>query len=529
MTSAVRRPPRTRQSVRLLAGAVAVAAVAACSPGGGAPAGSGSGEPDPAGTVRIIHGSTPNQFDPCGTLNGSELGYMTAIYAPLLRTDPATGELSPGIATSWETAPDGLSLTLTLRAGLTFQDGTPLNAHTAAESINQCLELGNQTVPGLEEVQAEGDDKLVFVLSSPSSGLVDLLGSRLGMLASPRAREASGAAFGSQPVGAGPYQLAEFVPGSSIRLTRWDGYQEAGPPPAKAAAIEVSIITDPSAQVAALTGGQADYGYRLDSSVAAALRDAPGVVLSTEIGVAISDLNIDRSQGPLQDVRVRQAISYAIDRKTLADVASDGLTDASAVQMYPPGHPYHFDDLDDAYPYDVEKARQLLAEAGYPDGVTLRGVSLDGNRFQNNAVVIAQQLAQAGIHVSFEAKALPDATKSFYTDHQYDLFSTGMNSGPDWLTIFRRVLATSSAGNAGKVPVPGGDEALQRLNAAKTPEELQAALRHATEVLQEQLPIVPLSFSPYVAAWTDRVIGGEDAFAINGEADFTALGVAGAA
>jgi peptide/nickel transport system substrate-binding protein len=528
MSAGTSRCSRSGRRFRLLAGAFAVMSLAACSSGGGSTV-DASAPPDPEGTVRIVHGSTPNQFDPCGTLNGSELGYMTAIYAPLIRTDPTTGELSPGIATNWETAPDGLSLTLALQTGLTFQDGTPLNAQTAVESINQCLELGNQTVPGLEGVRAEGEDTLVFVLSSPSSGLVDLLGTRLGLLASPRAREASGAAFGSQPVGAGPYQLAEFVPGSSIRLTRWDGYEEAGPPPAKAAAIEVSIITDPSAQVAALTGGQAEYGYRLDSSAAASLQEVPGVTMSTDIGVAISDLNIDRSQGPLQDVRVRQAISYAIDRKALAEVASDGLTDEGAVQLYPPGHPHHFDELNNAYPHDVEKAKQLLAEAGYPNGLTLRGVSLDGNRFQNNAVIIAQQLAQAGIQVNFEAKALPDATKSFYTDHQYDIFSTGMNSGPDWLTIFRRLLATSSAGNAGKVPVPGGDEALQQLNAAKTPEELQAALRHATQVFQEQLPIVPLSFSPYVAAWTDRAVGAEDAFAINGEADFTALGVRSAA
>ncbi|MHA6626301.1 ABC transporter substrate-binding protein [Pseudonocardia sichuanensis] len=472
-----------------------------------------------------MHGSTPNQFDPCGTLNGSELAYMWAVYAPLIRSNPVTGELTPGIATAWETAPDGLSLTLTLRSGLTFQDGTPLDATTAAQSLEQCIALGNQTVPGLEGVTAPDPQTLVFTLSSPSSGLVDLLGSRLGLLASPRAREAEGTAFGSKPVGAGPYQLTEFVPGSSIRLTRWDGYQEAGPPPGKVASIAVQIITDPSAQVAALTGGQADYGYRLDSSAAAALRDVPGVTLSNEIGVAISDLNVDRSQGPLQDVRVRQAISYAIDRTAVAAAANDGLSDVGSVQPYPPGHPYHFDDLNGAYPRDLVKARQLLAEAGYPDGVTLRGVSLDGANFQNNAVLIAQQLAEAGITVNFEAKALPDATKSFYTDHQYDIFSTGMNSGPDWLTIYRRLLATTSSGNAGKVPVPGGDEALAQLNAATTPDQLEAALRNATQVLQDQLPIVPLYFTPYVAAWTDRVAGGPDAFAINGEADFTALGV----
>jgi peptide/nickel transport system substrate-binding protein len=102
-----------------------------------------------------------------------------------------------------------------------------------------------------------------------------------------------------------------------------------------------------------------------------------------------------------------------------------------------------------------------------------------------------------------------------------------MNSGPDWLTIYRRLLATTSAGNAGQVPVPGGDDALKALNAATTPDALKTALRSATQVYQEQLPIVPLYFGPYVAAWTGKVTGGPDAFATNGEADFTALGVTG--
>ncbi|GAB3451403.1 ABC transporter substrate-binding protein [Actinophytocola sediminis] len=522
-------PTPRRAAVRLLAGTVAALTIASCSAqAGGGTTGDGSGEPDPQGTLNIVHGSTPNQFDPCGTLSGSELAYMSAIYAPLLRTDPGTGELSAGIATEWVTSPDGLTLTLTLQQGLTFQDGTPLTAETAATSIDQCIALGNQTVPGLEGVAAKGQDTLVFTLEQPLSGLVDLLGSRLGMLASPVAREKSGASFGSTPVGAGPYQLTDFVPGSSVTLTRWDDYQQAGPQPGRAATINVSIITDPSAQVAALTGGQADFGFRLEPPVVTSLKDQPTVTISSDIGVAISDLNVDRSQGPLEDVRIRQAISYAIDREALAETGSDGLTDVGSVQPYPPDHPFHMDDLDDAYPHDPDKARELLAQAGHPDGLTLRGVSLDGSNFQNNGVIISEQLAEVGIEVTFEAKALPDATKRFYTDHQYDIFSTGMNSGPDWMTIYRRLLTTSSSGNAGNAPIPDGDAAVDALNKATSEEELMAALRQANEVLQEQLPIIPLYYTPYVSAWTDRVVGGKDAFAINGEADFTALGVTAA-
>lgn len=508
-------------ALRALTGAALLAlTAAACSSAGKETAG---GAADASATLNVVSGHTPNQFDPCGGANGSETGYMTALYAPLIRADPATGDLSPGIATKWATSDGGKTLTLTVRSGLKFQDGTPLDADAVVKSVQQCLKLGNQTIPELKDLTAKGDT-VVFALKHPSAGLPGLLSSRIGLIASPTARQKSGSAYGSRPVGAGPYKLAKFVPGSSVRLQRWDGYKPAGPPAAKAAAIQVSIIRDPSAEVAALTGGQADYGYGLDETAKSSLNGS-GVTVSSKIGIGFTDLNVDRSQGPLKDVKVRQAISYALDRKALAKAATSGLSDAPALQPYPPGHRYHEAALDTAYAYDPAKARKLLAQAGHPHGLTLRGVTLDADKFANNGVLVAGQLAKVGIKVKFDAKAVPDASKSFYFDHDYDLFSTGQNSGPDWASSYRRLLSTESSGNAGNTPVPGGDEALAKLDEADTPAKLTAALHQANTVYQQQLPVIPLFFSPIVNAWTDHATGAAKAFAINGEVDFTALGV----
>lgn len=506
-------------ALRTIAGAALLAlTAAACSSSGGAGDSAAGGA-----ALNVVSGHTPNQFDPCGGANGSETGYMTALYAPLIRADPATGDLSPGIASKWATSDGGDKLTLTLRPGLTFQDGTPLDAAAVVSSVKQCLKLGNQSIPELKSLTAK-DGTVVFALRHPSAGLPGLLSSRIGLIASPKARQRSGSAYGSKPVGAGPYTLAKFVPGSSVRLQRWKGYKPAGPPAAKAAAIQVSIIRDPSAEVAALSGGQADYGYGLDETAKSSLNGS-GVTVSSKIGIGFTDLNVDRSQGPLKDARVRQAISYALDRKALAKAATSGLSDAPALQPYPPGHRYHEAALDTTYPYDPAKARELLAEAGHPNGLTLRGVTLDADKFANNGVLVSGQLAKVGIKVKFDAKAVPDASKSFYFDHDYDLFSTGQNSGPDWASSYRRLLSTQSSGNAGNTPVPGGEDALSALDRASTPAKLTAALHTANTVYQKQLPVIPLFFSPVVNAWTDRVTGAEKAFAINGEVDFTALGL----
>ena len=495
--------------------AALVSALAAC--------GTGSGS-DGEKTLRTLQGLNPSQFDPCGPANGSETAYMAAIYAPLIRTDPGTGKLSPGIATEWKFA-DGLkTLTLKLRSGLTFQDGTTLDAAAVKKSIEQCLALKNQTIPGLKAIEAPDAGTVVFRLSAPGGGLVDLLGSRIGMIASPTAREKAGDKYGARPVGAGPYRLTQFVPGSSVTLQKWDGYKPAGLPAAKVDRITSQMISDPSAQVAALTGGQVDFAWRLDYSAPKAL-SGTNVHAQHNLGVSQSTLSVDRSQGPLRDRRVRQAISHAIDRAALARTNTAGLSDVGSQQPYPPGNEFHFPELNDAYPYDPDKAKRLLAEAGHPNGLTLRAASLNSPAFVNNGVVIASQLAKVGIKVRFEAKDIGEATKGFYVDHKYDLLSSGMNSGPDWLSIYRRLLTTQSSGNAGHVPIPGGEEAVARANAAESPEQLKEAIKNASKVVQDQLPIIPLYYSPTVTAWSDRVTGGPQSIALNGEADLTALGL----
>ncbi|PRZ44231.1 peptide/nickel transport system substrate-binding protein [Antricoccus suffuscus] len=524
MAHTLRGVPRRKLApvIAMAASALTALSVVSCSSGA-------SGSTDTAAnkdaTLKVVQGATPNQFDPCGTANGSETTSMNLIYAPLIRGNPATGELSPGLATSWKFSDDSLSLTLTLQEGLTFQDGTPLNASTVAESLNQCLALGSQTVDEIESVKAEGTKTLVFHLNAPNAGLPEILSSRLGLIASPAAREKEGTAFGSKPVGAGPFTLETFTPGSTISLKRWTGYKEAGVPAPKVAAIEISIITDPSAQVAALSGGQADFAFSLNSTAAKTLKDTPGVTFDSYLGVSVADLNIDRSHGPLADVRVRQAISYAIDRKALAEVGTDGLSDVGSVQPYPPGHPYYDKGLASTYDYNPKKAKQLLADAGYPNGLKLNGVGLDGAIYVNNGIVIADQLAKVGIDVTFEAKALPEATKSFYTDHKYDLMSTGMNSGPDWYSIYRRLLTTSSAGNAGHVPLDGGNEAVAALGASKDQDELNANIKAANKVYQAELPIIPLFYNPISVAWTDKVDNAKSALAINGQPDLAALSI----
>lgn len=513
---------KSAPAMAMVGSALVAVSLVSCSSGSAESADSGANK---GATLKVVQGATPNQFDPCGTANGSELTTMNLIYAPLLRANPATGELSPGLATDWKFSDDSLTLTLTLQKGLKFQDSTPINATTVTESLNQCIDLGSQDVAELDSISAEGEDKVLFHLNKPAAGLPELLAARLGLVASPVARAKEGAAFGSKPVGAGPFTLETFTPGSTISLKSWSGYKEAGVPAPKVAAIEIAIITDPSAQVAALSGGQADFGFSLNSTAAKSLKDTPGVTFDSYLGVSVADLNIDRSHGPLADVRVRQAVSYAVDRKALAEVGTDGLSDVGSVQPYPPGHPYYDKGLASTYDYNPKKAKELLAEAGYPDGLKLNGVGLDGAIYVNNGIVIADQLAKVGIDVTFEAKALPEATKAFYTDHKYDLMSTGMNSGPDWYSIYRRLLTTSSSGNAGHVPLEGGNQAVAALGASKDQDELDANIKAANKVYQAELPIIPLFYNPISVAWTDKVEDAKSALAINGQPDLAALSI----
>ncbi|KIM16105.1 hypothetical protein QV65_17010 [Rhodococcus erythropolis] len=191
----------------------------------------GTGPADPNAELKVATSHVPASLDPCAGNIGYDIDYLQLMYAPLIDAEPATQKLRPGIASEWGfSGPDNLTFEMTLQNGLTFHDGTTLDAAAVKASMEHCLSLGIVSVPTIKSVEATSPDQIKISLSAPTSGLPGWLNGRLGMIVSPTALTAAGTDFANKPVGAGPYTFTSAVPNSSYTFSRFDDYKPAGPP-----------------------------------------------------------------------------------------------------------------------------------------------------------------------------------------------------------------------------------------------------------------------------------------------------------
>ena len=322
----------------------------------------------------LVYGNNGmSSADPVRQNEGCEHVGLYTIFDTLFQRLP-DGSFGPRLATGYELV-DASTVRISLREGVLFQDGTDFNADAVAFHLDRALNGEESTIAGtLDFVQdvIVVDDLTVDIVIEPArvALLLASLAYRAGMIASPTAFAAAGdsEAFSANPVGAGPYAIeGEWFFHESLSVRAWDGYWDAEH--RYLGGIDLlQISTDQ--RLAALQAGDIQMAFIEDESVAAA-EAADGIsVVSTSTG-EVRGIVINESIPPLDDVRVRQALQYATDREGIAQAATGGVSQP-AFQYFAPDSPAYDSALDEMYPYDPERARELLAEAGYPDGVDIQ-------------------------------------------------------------------------------------------------------------------------------------------------------------
>jgi peptide/nickel transport system substrate-binding protein len=393
--------------------ALALIAVAGCSGGAGTSTGTSTGSGTtasqansgpqsqyPVGTIAIGGLFASVNFNPWLSPNGANgsLNYTTALYDSLTRlTGPDT--VSPDLATSWTfTNPD--TLQMTLRAGVTFPDGTPLNAAAVAANIAYAKTASpggqlNQFVTNLTTTVVN-PTTIRFTSPTPDPDLPYDFATGGGFIVEPKAL-ADPSKLATTPDGSGPYTLSTSgtIPGIRYTLTRRPGYWDASAYPYST--IELWTYASPQAMNDALLSGQIQVEQGTPASSAQGdTKDGVNLVVGEQDTVAGIWLN-DRSGAlvkALGNVRVRQALNYAIDRQAIVKAAfgADGTADSLIVGPGQEGY-----NAQESYPYDPAKAKQLLAQAGYPNGFTLPVLSTQSGDLMVQAV--AGELAQIGVNV----------------------------------------------------------------------------------------------------------------------------------
>lgn len=316
----------------------------------------------------------------------------------------------PGLAESWEVAPDGKTWTFHLRKGLVFADGDPLKADAVVYSFQRVLKLQKSPcwlfsdVLGLtEESIAAPDDYTVKIVTNgaPSNVVLTMMGNTLSGVLNPRVvkeHEVDGdmgqAWLTDHSAGAGPYVLEEWDRKIKVVLKANKNYWQGEP---RIKTIILQDIPEPTDQLLLLKKGDIDIAWDLTAEQANSLKSGPDVSIVTTPGQSDEYVGMNAGWGPFKDVRVRQAVKYAIDYNAIIDKVMTGFA-INNQQFLPVGYFGYVEN--NPYYQDIEKAKTLMAEAGYADGFDVEIVTNTTERRKTEAVVVQENLAKIGIRAT---------------------------------------------------------------------------------------------------------------------------------
>lgn len=481
----MRKSRHIRGPLGTLTVCVAVA-VAGCNPTSGSDDGEGDGEGGPFIVARTadIDGRDPARATAFQTVQTLDL-----VYDTLIATDDA-GELEPSLATEWEVSEDGKTVTLTLRENVTFHDGATFTASDAKATLERVMDPDTGSVVAsnlgnVAEVRADGDTTLVLELTTPDTSLLNVL-SQTGT-AILDADDIEAGTVEREVNGTGPFRWGSWEQGQQVTIEANQDYWGEVP---QLDSVEMRVIPDESSILSGMRAGSFDLGIVSDPSVAnQADPDAMQVLSQPTLSYHVLQLNGRR--GPLQELPVRQAIACAIDRQQVVETAYFGEGEVTG----PITSPAY--DLDPTAglpcdPPDLDAARDLLAQAGYGDGLTLETIVMVGEyaTATNIAQSVQGQLSEIGVQLE-----LKQQQTNVYVDNwlaaNFDA-AVALNGGSTdpYLMYGRYYAAEASLADPAGLSDPGLDQLLQQVNSTTDEAERQQIVVE----LQEEL----LRLSPWV-------------------------------
>jgi peptide/nickel transport system substrate-binding protein len=517
--------------VALAAVAASALALSACAPA--------ASTPDPTSTEWELSETTPAPTGDIDSFTWSiyaepfSLDYAYAFdYADnqvlanvcesLLRLNPDYS-LSPGLAESaTQTAPN--TWVYTIREGVTFHDGTPLTAADVVASMRRHLDpaVGSfwySVYQNVTSIEQTGDRDVTVTLSVPGSQFNLAMGGAAGVVESAATLAAAGADYGNSSGGVnctGPFSLEAWKSGESITLARYDDYWD---PELKPHAGEVEFVfqTDPTARVNALASGEVDGTWMVPSAAYGQLSDSDAGDVLFGLTTAVASLIVSNLEGPLGDVRVRQALLMALDREGIVQAAAGGVgevtdvltTESVWVGADPAAVDTAFEDVDH-YAHDVEAAKALVEEAGVAgEEIVIVTAPISGE-----FAVISQATAAAAESIGLTARiesVTPGAYTTLFSDptarEGVDLFFTNWYlSSPDPLEMYA-VLRTGEFSNYGGWSDPEYDAVVNEAMAIDDPAERSVKTAEAQQIANAQVPWLPLYTAPMSLFLGDRITG----------------------
>jgi peptide/nickel transport system substrate-binding protein len=354
----------------------------------------------------------PKSLDPHAVTAVNDFRILMNVYDGLVRYKDGTLETEPALAKSWTISDDGLTYTFTLRDGIKFHDGSPLTAEAVKFNFDRMLDDKHpyhDTGPfplsfffsAIDSVTAKDKLTVEFKLKDPYAPFLSNLAYPTGLIVSPEAVKKYGKDFGRHPTGTGAYEFAEWESNSKVVVTRNEDYWDGAP---SLEAVIFRPITDANTRVAEMLSGGIDMMVEVPPDNVATFQSDAAFSMYEQAGPHVWFLILNAKEGPFADKRVRQAINYAIDKKALVENVLQG-TAAIAAGPTPPAFSWAYNDSLQPYPYDPDKARKLIKEAGQ-EGAELTFYVTEGGSGMLDPVpmgaAIQADLAKVGFKVKIE-------------------------------------------------------------------------------------------------------------------------------
>ncbi|WP_077562444.1 ABC transporter substrate-binding protein [Polaromonas sp. C04] len=343
-------------------------------------------------------GTEPDTLDVQGQGSTAVMNYMEFVVEPLVRLEP-DGSLSPALAESWETSEDGLQVTFHLRKNVKFQDGSPFNAEAVKFNFDRVLDKKIR-VPlrgyfeTVDKVKALDDHTVRITLTAPTPAFVGSLVTGPAAMMSPASINKHGNSYEKivYPVGTGPFKFREYVGGDHLTFDRWDSYWGKKP---YYKTIKILIMPEPASREAAVLSGQADMIMQPPSVDIDKLKKNPKIKVIIGPTTRVVYMAMNNQSTAFSDVRVRQALNYAVDKQSIIKNILFG----AATPTHSPLSNLMASYCDTGfYKYDPEKARKLLSEAGATD-LTVKLIAPNGHYIQDRQATqaIAAYFQQVGV------------------------------------------------------------------------------------------------------------------------------------
>ena len=448
--------------------------------GGNGAASAVSGELSHGSSVTVGIAQDLDSLDPHRAVNAGTGEVLFNLFEGLMKASP-DGGVQCAVACDYDLSDDGKEYTFTLRQGVKFHDGREVTLEDVLYSLKRCAGSESDGTPLLsafsivEEVTSDEEGRVIVRLTEPSLEFLNAMTAAI-------IPAGSGQTQATAPVGTGPFRFVSYTPQNAMVMERNDDYWGT---PAQLEKVTFKIITDVNTMVMGLNGGTLDMVIHLPNTYAGQL--AQGFTVLNDTMKLVQALYLNNRVEPFDDVRVRQAMYYAIDVQEVIDFVCDGAGVPTGTSMYPAFTKYFVAELADKYSQNLEKAKALLAEAGYPEGFDMT-IKVPSNYAQHvdTGLVLAQQLSDIGIRADVQEVTWETWVSDVYRGRNYEATVSGIAASD--MTAREMLVRYASDNSKNFIGFQNDeyDDVVTRAAVSVDEQEQLELYRRAQEILSEQ-------------------------------------------